>query len=262
MKKDWKERYGPWAVVTGASSGIGRAIALELGRCGLNLVLVARRESQLKALASELPTDTRIVLANLASTVGIEKVLASTEDLDVGLLVASAGFGTSGPFVSNAVETELEMVSVNCRAVTWMSHVYSARMLEAGRTGGLILMSSIVAFQGVARAANYAATKAYIQTFAEGLHRELAPGGIDVIASAPGPVQTEFGSRADMIMNTAAEPSRVAASTLNALGRKVTIRPGFLAKFLGYSLSILPRGLRVLVMGLIMGGMTRHQLSS
>ena len=120
-------------------------------------------------------------------------------------------------------------------------------------------MSSIVAFQGVPRAANYAATKAYIQTLAEGLRVELQPFGIDVIASAPGPVKSGFAARANMEMGAAERPGTVAARTLDLLGRKMTVRPGFLSKLLGYSLATSPRWARVLIMTQVMRGMTQHQ---
>jgi short-subunit dehydrogenase len=120
-------------------------------------------------------------------------------------------------------------------------------------------MSSLVAFQGVPRAATYAATKAFIQTFAEGLRLELSGSGVDVIACAPGPVRSGFEARADMRMGAAASPATVARGTLDALGRRTTVRPGFLAKFLEASLLPLPRLARSRIMAIVMGGMTRHQ---
>lgn len=101
-----------------------------------------------------------------------------------------------------------------------------------------------MAFQGVPRAAHYAATKAYIQSLAEGLHVELAPLGVDVIASAPGPIHSGFAERANMQMGLALQPEEVAPGTLVALGRKMTVRPGWLSKFLETALT-LPRALRV-----------------
>jgi hypothetical protein len=117
----------------------------------------------------------------------------------------------------------------------------------------------VVAFQGVPRAAHYAATKAYVQTLAEGLRVELDPLGVDVIASAPGPVRSGFEARADMKMAQALAPGVVAAQTLDALGRRGTVRPGWLSKLLGWSLAATPRPLRVRIMKQVMGGMTAHQ---
>lgn len=251
--------YGPWAVVTGASDGIGREFARALAKEGFKLVLVARRRQALESLAKELTsTEVRVVDVDLATGEGLARVEAETRDLDVGLLVASAGFGTSGAFLDNAREAELSMIDVNCRAVAALTHAFGHRLVKRGR-GGLVLLSSLVAFQGVRHAANYAATKAWVQAFAEGLALELGPLGVDVLACAPGPVRSGFGARANMQMSMAATPDVVANATLAALGRSGTVRPGFLSKLLEWSLMFLPRWGRVRVMSLVMGGMTKHQ---
>lgn len=257
-----KQRYGGWAVVTGASDGIGREFAKSLAEAGLNLVLVARRGEVLQALAEELSarhaTRTMVVAADLSEQGAIEDLLARTRELDVGLFVASAGFGTSGRFLDAPIARELNMIDVNCRAVAALSHGYATRFVER-RRGGLVLLSSLLAFQGVPRAANYAATKAWVQTFAEGLRVELAPLGVDVIASAPGPIASGFAQRADMRMSMALPASAVASGTLRALGRRVTVRPGWLSKALEWSLALLPRWGRVRVMSMVMSGMTSHR---
>jgi short-subunit dehydrogenase len=181
-------------VVTGASSGIGREIALGLAEAGLNLVLVARRRDVLERLASDIGAhregEIRVVAADLASESALETVEQATQDLDVGLLVAAAGFGTSGPFVDPSLAEEFEMLDVNCRAPLRMSLHFGPRFALRGR-GGIVLMSSIVGFQGTPNAASYAATKAYVQTLSEALHVELAPQGVDVLASAPGPTERD-----------------------------------------------------------------------
>ncbi len=257
-----RERYGPWTVVTGASDGIGRELARALAEAGVHLLLVARREDVLASFSAELSgqhgVQTQVLATDLALPGGAQELMARAEPLQVGLLAASAGFGTSGSFLAGDVETELQMIDLNCRGVVALSHHFGHRFAEQ-RRGGLILLSSLVAFQGVPRAAVYAATKAFVQTFAEGLRQELAPRGVDVVASAPGPVSTGFGARAGMSMGKAASPRTVARGTLAALGRRGTVRPGFLAKLLGWSLALLPRWGRVRVMGVIMGGMTSHR---
>jgi len=256
----FRERYGPWAVVTGASDGIGREMAISLAEAQLNLVLVARRGVVLEALAAELNQAhgirTLIIAADLGMQAGIDALLASTSALDIGLLVASAGFGTSGPFIDAPLEAELSMIDVNCRAVAALSHAFGRRFARQHR-GGLVLMSSLVAFQGVPRAANYAATKAFIQAFAEGLRAELKPLGVDVVASAPGPVHSGFAARASMTMSMAVSSRTVARQTLKALGRTGTVRPGWLSKGLELALMFLPRWGRVRMMGVVMAGMTK-----
>lgn len=254
-------RYGPWAVVTGASDGIGRAMAVELAASGVHVVLAARRGDKLRELGGELNmkygVETRPLEVDLSEQAGITRILEATHGLDVGLLVAAAGFGTSGPFLEADLENELDMLNVNCRAVAALTHGFGRRLVARGR-GGIVLMSSLVAFQGVPRAANYAATKAYVQSLAEGLRLELAPLGVDVLASAPGPVNSGFAERASMQMSFAQTPEEVARGTLSALGHSGTVRPGFLARFLELSLALLPRWGRVRMMGVVMAGMTRR----
>ena len=254
-------RYGPWAVVTGASDGIGRAFAYDLAAAGLNVVLVARRGELLHQIAGELRAQHRVstlvITVDLARADAVAMINSATSDLDAGLLVAAAGFGTSGPLIDAPLEPELEMVDVNCRAVLALSHQFGRRFVERGR-GGIVLLSSIVAFQGVPRTANYAATKAYVQSLAEALHLELGPRGVDVLSSAPGPISSGFASRARMTMRVTQTPADVARASLDALGRRGTVRPGWLAKGLAASLMFLPRWGRVRVMGKVMAGMTKH----
>lgn len=254
----FREDYGPWAVVTGASDGIGRAIAVELAERGLSLVLVARREDRLQALAQELSTPAQVVALDLCRPSAVGTLLKATAGLDVGLVVASAGFGTSGAFAATEVATELDMVDVNCRSVVELVHAFTPPLLQRKR-GGFILLSSLVAFQGVPRATTYAATKAFMQSFAEGLRLELGGRGVDVLSCAPGPVASGFGARADMRMSGALEPTTVARETVRALGRKAIVRPGLMSKILELSLSMLPRWARSRIVGQVMLGMTKHQ---
>ncbi|MEO1253587.1 MAG: SDR family NAD(P)-dependent oxidoreductase, partial [Bacteroidota bacterium] len=143
-----RTRYGPWAIVTGASEGIGRALADQLAASGIHLVLVARRQAVLQALAdtytAQYPIETRVVAVDLATETGWKTVTRATKDLDVGLLVASAGFGTSGLFIDNDLNNELDMVNVNCRALLALTHHYGRRF-AAQKRGGIILMSSLLA---------------------------------------------------------------------------------------------------------------------
>ncbi len=235
---------------------------MRLAGTGLNLVVVARRQEILNDLAQELGrlfgVETRVVAADLATPVGIKEVEDVSKDLDVGFLVAAAGFGTSGPFLHSDLQIELEMLDVNCAAVLRQCLYFGRRFAERKR-GGIILMASLVGFQGVPLSANYAATKAYVQNLAEALYVELKPFGIDVLASAPGPVRSGFEARANMRMSAALEPQVVARETLDALGRRSTVIPGLLSKVLIYSLAPLTRPLRTRIMARVMGDMTKHQ---
>ncbi len=259
---DQKRRFGPWAVVTGASDGIGRAIATELAHAGVNVVIVARRRAALEQLAGSLAAETgaavRVMASDLSQPGAAAALESATTDLDVGLLVAAAGFGTSGPMLGLPVERELEMIDVNCRALTELAALYGRRLSARGR-GGIVLMSSLLAFQGVAGAATYSATKAFVQTFAEGLRGELKPFGVEVLSAAPGPVRTGFAERADLRMSLADTPGAVARDILAALGRRGTVRPGPVSKLFAAALATAPRWLRVLILSRVMAGMTGHQ---
>lgn len=261
-QKQFCARYGPWAVVTGASSGIGKAIATNLAQTGLNLVLVARSRNILEEMAASFSTlygaEVRVVCLDLALETASKELETASDDLDIGLLVAGAGFGTSGSFLDSNLEQEVEMLAVNCRALLSASLSFGRKFAKRGR-GGMILMSSIVGFQGMPYAAHYAATKAYVQTLAEALNTEFAAHGVDVLAAAPGPINSGFADRAKMQMGKALQPEEIAQPILDALGRKATILPGFLSKLLVYSIAPLPRWARIRIMGSVMSGMTKHQ---
>lgn len=257
-----KTKYGIWAVVTGASSGIGLAIAERLAEAGLNLVINARRSSTLELIADNLRSkyniEVLVVASDISNEQGITLLIESTKAQDVGLFVASAGFGTSGEFYRSDISTEVNMLRLNCESLLVLTHHFS-NLFAKKRKGGIILLSSMVAFQGVPYSANYAATKAYVQSLAEGIHAELKPLGVDVLAVAPGPVKSGFESRANMKMSTALDPSQIAIPILKALGRNTTVLPGALTKLLVYSLCALPRWAKIKMMQLVMGKMTNHQ---
>jgi short-subunit dehydrogenase len=259
--RQWPDRYGPWAVVTGASDGIGREIVRDLAQRGLNVVLVARRGELLDQIATEVrqlySIETRVIVADLGKAEDVEQALLECEDLNVGLFVASAGFGTAGNFLATDVDDEIDMLDVNCRAVLVMAKDFSARFAMR-KKGGLIFFGSIVGFQGVGDAAHYAATKAYIQTLAEGLAIDLKPFGIDVLSCAPGPVETGFATRSNLSPAKSADPRSVARETIAALGRKTTVKPGILSKVLINSLATLPRFVRTMILSAIMASRTKH----
>ena len=261
MQTDFLNKYGKWAVVTGASNGIGKEIAIYLAELGFNLVIVARSQEKLKALATDLTMKnsikTLVIPCDLNERSAITEILKQTENLEVGLLVAAAGFGSSGAFLNTKLVNELNMLKTNCEVPLSMSYFFGERFVKQKR-GGIILFSSLLGFQGAPNSANYAATKGYIQCLGEGLYVELKPHNVDVRISAPGPVATGFAEVADMQMSLAAHPKEVARVTVNALGKAMTIRPGKIAKFLGWSLMTSPRRIRVSIVKIIMDGMMKH----
>ena len=135
-----------------------------------------------------------------------------------------------------------------------LTHYFSRRFSNEGN-GGIVLLSSVVGFQGAPNAANYAASKAYVQSLGEGIALELKPKGVDVLCVAPGPVETGFARRAKMNMGSTMNPKVVASAIINSLGKTNTVYPGGLSKLLNYSLRTAPRWARVQIMNKIMGGM-------
>lgn len=260
MNNNFIKKYGTWAIVTGASNGIGKEIASYLAELGFNLVLVARNENRLNSLAQNLSnqygTKTLGISINLSDRSAVSDILKQTEKLDVGLLVAAAGYGSSGALVNTNLDNELDMVTINCEVPLAMSYLFGQKFINQGR-GGIILFSSLLGFQGAPNSANYAATKGYIQCLGEALYVELKPHNVDVLISAPGPVSTGFADTADMQMSVAARPQEVARATVNALGKTMTIRPGKISKLLGWSLMTAPRRIRVSIVKVIMEGMMK-----
>lgn len=251
-------QYGPWALITGASDGIGKAVAHRLAADGLDVILAARREAVLRAVAVEIErahgVRTEVIAVDLSEPADVAALVAKTAGFDIGLAVLAAGFGAALPFTESPLDLELDMIAVNVTAVAHLSRVIGARMTARGR-GALVLFGSILGWQGVPGQANYAATKAYVQTLAEGLHRELAAVGVDVLAVAPGPVHTGFAARAGLSMRSAASPDVVAKAVAQRLGRRVTVVPGLRARLLTTALAALPRPLRSQVLGHVVAGM-------
>lgn len=260
---DLKRRFGPAALITGASDGIGRAFAARLAEQGFDLILVARRDSLLQEMARDLGArfgvEVRPIAMDLSVPSAVQQLMRMTESAPVGLVVAAAGFGSIGSFLDQDMASEVNMVDLNCRSVVELSYGFGRRMAAQGR-GGIVLFGSLVGFNGAPFSATYAATKGFVQSFAEGVAAELRPRGVHVLSVAPGPVSTGFAARAGMQMGQSATPEMVARSALATLGRRTTVRPGVLAKFLGWSLAVLPRWGRVRIMGVIMKGMIGKDL--
>ncbi|MBV9257852.1 MAG: SDR family NAD(P)-dependent oxidoreductase, partial [Ktedonobacteraceae bacterium] len=190
---DFRRRYGPWALVAGASEGLGAEFATQLAINGLNLVLVARRKEPLEALAATLAQEHAIEVRTIEMDLSrddIESVITEqTGEIDIGLLVYNAATSFVGPFFGRTLQDRLNEVDVNCRAPLTLTYLFGQRLLKRGR-GGIILMSSLSSAQGSALVANYAATKAYNRILAEGLWEELRAQGVDVLACSAGPIST------------------------------------------------------------------------
>src|SRR5258707_15575087 len=194
MSGEWR---GKWALVTGASAGIGKALAEELAHGGTNLVLTARRRERLEALAQKLRATHKIqaesFVADLTQASAPKEIFDFTEGmgLAVDLLVNNAGFGQYGALHEVEVGKLLDMVQVNCRAVLHLTRLYLPGMV-ARRGGDVLIVASTASFQAVPYISTYAATKAFDLLFAEGLAEEVKPYGVRVCALCPGSTETEF----------------------------------------------------------------------
>jgi short-subunit dehydrogenase len=193
--------------VTGASAGIGAAIARELGARGHGLVLVARRKDRLEALASEISDAHGVRAEALAcdlSKAGPRARLAgriAELELEIGVLVNNAGFATGGPFHESDPARELEQVRVLVEAVVALTSAFVPGMVARGR-GAILNVASTAGMQPMPYSAGYSAAKAYVLAFSEALHQELRAHGVTVTALAPGPVQTDFWQIAGWEVNT------------------------------------------------------------
>jgi len=193
-QSDFLDRYGRVAVVTGASSGIGKAFAELLASKGLDLVLVARRIQHLRDLAARLEKEHRVTVrvqqVDLAESTAAQEILDATVPLDIGLVVSNAGFGLKGEFASGNPKTMTDMLTVNCTTSMLLTHGFIPRLRKRGK-GGIVLTSSVEGLIGCPYSTAYSASKAFVKSLGEGLWGELTPEGIDVLTLCPGATDTE-----------------------------------------------------------------------
>jgi hypothetical protein len=223
-------RYGPWAVIAGASQGIGAAFARAVAAHGVNVVLVARRPAPLAALAATLPVETVTVTADLATDAGLAAVFEATADLEVGLVVANAALAPLGPFIDADPAETRRVLDLNCGSLIGLAHHLLPPMVTRGH-GGLIVMSSASGMQGGPSLAVYAASKAFGAVFAEGLWWELRGQGVDVTACIAGAVAApDETSPTGRPAPGTVPPEVVVAAALAGLGRGPRVVPGSLMR--------------------------------
>jgi len=222
-----RDIYGPWALVTGASSGIGEEFARQLAASGLNLVLVARRLHKLEHIGQELAQTHGIIYRavglDLTDTDFLERLDEATADLDIGLVISNAGEPVPGQFLNTERDDLLHSVRLKVVVHLSLAHHFGRRLAQRG-TGGLLLVSSIGGLQGVPYVANNAATEAYVLSLGEALHIELQATGVTVTVLLPGPTNTPGIAKQgvaieDMPMKPMS-PRQVVAEGLTALSTK------------------------------------------
>lgn len=239
------KRYGNWALVTGASSGLGEQFARQLAEQGMNVALLARRSERLEslgqALKQEYGVQYRSVVVDLNRADFLDAVIEQIGDLDIGMLVNNAGFANHNDFLDSDIEAEERLVNVSCRAVTMLAHHYGRQMRERKR-GAIIFTSSVVGFTRFSIWGAYAASKSYDLLLAETLASELKPHHVDVMALCPGSTQTEFvnfdGIWTKFLMMKADDVVRIA---LKNVGRKTVCVTGLINQISVFLFRFVPR---------------------
>ena len=261
---NFQQRYGKWGLVAGSSEGLGAAYAKELASLGLNLILVARRGELLQSLAAQLSDQygikVKTIALDLSASDAAEHIVQQTMELDIGLLVYNAAFSAVGPFLERSMQDHLNEIHTNIHSPLKLVYLLGQRMLARGY-GGIILMSSLSAFQGSAYISNYAATKAFNIVLAESLWEEWRPRGVDVLVCVSGAVKTpnyvasepeQTGRFSDSTM----APDQVVREAMDALGRQPFVIPGRMNRFASFVMRhLLPRKMAIQFMGRVLRGM-------
>ncbi len=240
------------ALITGASSGIGREFAFLLAEKGYDLVLVARNEAKLEEIASKLEeafnVSVKVIVKDLSSESASFELFESLKNEEINILINNAGFGKYGDFLKFSAETYMQMINLNILTLTLLTRLFGERMKKK-REGKILNVSSTAAFQPLPRFAVYAATKAYVLSLSEALHYEFAKFGVTVTVLCPGPTKTNFGKTAEThgtkIFNPTglADPKFVASEGLKGLfNGKPLVITGKQNKILAFLAKVLPFG--------------------
>lgn len=250
-----KEKYGKWALITGASSGIGEEFARYFASVSINLILIARRKDRLDRLAEELKklNGIKAIAAayDLKDSNLIDELVKITNDKEIGILINNAGFGCNGEFIDIDSETEADMLKVNCLAPLILTHHFVKPMVQRKR-GAVIFLGSVVAYQPTPYMTTYAATKVFNAYLGDSLWYELKKYNIDVLTLNPGGTDTEFQRISKA--STGPKPrstKQVVSTAMKALGKKPSVIDGFLNKLIAISSRVGSRKSVVTVSGLI-----------
>ncbi len=246
-----KQRYGDWALVTGASAGIGVEFARAFARDGISLVLAARRGDKLAGLADELArqhgVEVRVVTCDLATPEGVRECLAGASGLDLAILVNNAGVGYSGRFDLQSPERLSAMVQLNCAAPVALTAAIVPKLRARGR-GAVIFTGSVAGCQPLPLHALYSATKAFDNLLGEALWGELRGSGVDVLVLEPGSTETEFQAAAGEIAHAGETAEKVVRVALHALGQQPSVVSGVLNWLRANgAVRLLPRSLLALI---------------
>jgi uncharacterized protein len=244
---DLQERYGPWALIVGGSEGIGDHLARQLGKAGINIILVARKPATLAQTARQIRDETGVEVRTLALDIRrddmLERIREVTDGLDVGLFAHNVGGGQGfGPFVDCTLEDVMSAVLTNPVAITKLAHHFGKPMAQRGR-GGILMIGSLAGNAGGYFLATYSAAKAFNQILMEALWAEFQPRGVDVLAFPIGAADTPSRARSGTVDSEempVARPQDIAQQALAELPRgPVYVSPEYAEYF--KSLCSMPR---------------------
>ncbi len=243
MSLSFREKYGEWGVVTGASSGIGEAFAYALAARGIKPLLVARREEELLRVALAVKRRYNIecgwLVLDVADGNFIERLLLACGDRDVGMVIGNAAHNPPGEFLDMTRADLVRMLDVNDRANLLLAHAFLPRFKKRGR-GAFLLVSSVEAFAGMPYSACYSASKAFVLSLGEALWGEFKGSGVDVLTLVPGLTDTPL--LATRKLGIKGMPAwEVADIGLNHLGRGPSVVPGVVNRWAFRLLRRLPR---------------------
>ncbi len=248
-------RYGPWALIVGASAGLGAAFADAIARRGLNLIMVARRadvlDSSADVLRARYGVDVVVGAIDVGANDAADRIIDAIAERDVGLVVMNAAAAPVGDFVDADAADVARAVDVNCRTPLVLVNRL-VKPLVAQKRGGVILMSSMAGLQGSPRLATYSATKAFLIAFGEALWAELKPHGVDVVACIAGAIRTPnylASQTASAEPPGTLDPDVVANQALGALGAGPRVIPGGANRLAAMVMGLLPRSVAVTLMG-------------
>lgn len=239
-------------LITGASSGIGKELAIQFAKGGDEVVLVARSEGKLNDLADQIREDhdvaATVIRADLASSAGVDQLCDQLREgnINVDTLVNNAGFGALGKFAELSIERQTDMLMVNVVALTRLTRALLPEMIQR-RHGGVLNVGSIAAYQAGPNMSVYYASKAYVLSFTEGLREELAGTGLHVTCLEPGPTESSFGEdsgmgKLDMFSSSAMSAGAVAKAGYEGYRENEdTVIPGWKNRLMVTSTGFLPR---------------------
>ena len=237
-----------YALITGASSGMGADMARELSSRGYDLILVARRKTRLEKLKKELTTNVEIITSDLSSTFNCAKLYEEVKDKDIEIVINNAGFGLAGEFVDTKLEKEMDMIDLNIKAVHTLTKLFLKDFTDKNR-GYILNVASSAAFQPGPLMATYYATKVYVLNLTLGIYEELRRAGSNVYVGClcPGPVDTEFNKVAKVEFTVKSLSSDYVAkyAIKKMFKRKLVIIPGTSMKLIYFGSKIIPRRIKL-----------------